>query len=252
MQNKLQIPMFTNNPEWVPPDELPDLSSAKEIAIDLETRDPNLKNKGPGWPTKDGEVIGYAIATSFWSGYLPVKHLGGGNLDEGLIKRWLQKQLNTGADKIMHNAQYDLGWLRAEGFDVRGRVIDTMVTANLLDENRFSYSLNALGYDYLGKVKSEKGLIQAARDFGVDPKERDVEAARHVCRGIRRDGRHPDAGTVDPFQNPDPARRRAGHLGPRNGVDPTPCGDDAPRHTGRYRQGRALETRSDEAGKGLA
>ena len=24
MQNKLQIPMFTNNPEWVPPDELPD------------------------------------------------------------------------------------------------------------------------------------------------------------------------------------------------------------------------------------
>ena len=170
MQNKLQIPMFTNNPEWVPPDELPDLSSAKEIAIDLETRDPNLKNKGPGWPTKDGEVIGYAVATSFWSGYLPVKHLGGGNLDEGLIKRWLQKQLNTGADKIMHNAQYDLGWLRAEGFDVRGRVIDTMVTANLLDENRFSYSLNALGYDYLGKVKSEKGLIQAARDFGVDPK----------------------------------------------------------------------------------
>jgi DNA polymerase I-like protein with 3'-5' exonuclease and polymerase domains len=170
MQNKLQIPMFTNNPEWVPPDELPDLSSAKEIAIDLETRDPNLKNKGPGWPTTDGEVIGYAVATSFWSGYLPVKHLGGGNLDEGLIKRWLQKQLNTGADKIMHNAQYDLGWLRAEGFDVRGRVIDTMVTANLLDENRFSYSLNALGYDYLGKVKSEKGLIQAARDFGVDPK----------------------------------------------------------------------------------
>ena len=71
--------MFTNNPEWVPPDELPDLSSAKEIAIDLETRDPNLKNKGPGWPTKDGEVIGYAVATSFWSGYLPVKHLGGGN-----------------------------------------------------------------------------------------------------------------------------------------------------------------------------
>jgi DNA polymerase I-like protein with 3'-5' exonuclease and polymerase domains len=60
--------------------------------------------------------------------------------------------------------------LRAEGFTVNGRVIDTMVTANLLDENRFSYSLNALGYDYLGKVKSEKGLVEAARDFGVDPK----------------------------------------------------------------------------------
>jgi DNA polymerase I-like protein with 3'-5' exonuclease and polymerase domains len=170
METKLQIPMFTNNPEWVPPSELPDLTDCKEIAIDVETRDPNLKNKGPGWPTKDGEVIGYAVATHHWSGYLPVKHFGGGNLDDGIVRRWLQKQLSCGADKIMHNAQYDLGWLRAEGFDVNGRVIDTMVTANLLDENRFSYSLNALGYDYLGKVKSEKGLTEAARDFGVDPK----------------------------------------------------------------------------------
>jgi DNA polymerase I-like protein with 3'-5' exonuclease and polymerase domains len=170
MQNKLQIPMFTRNPEWVPPSELPDLTDAKEIAVDLETRDPNLKTKGPGWPTRDGEVIGYAVATSFWSGYLPIKHFGGGNLDEKIVKRWLAKQLAAPSDKIMHNAQYDLGWLRAEGFTVNGRVIDTMVTANLLDENRFSYSLNALGYDYLGKVKSEKGLVEAARDFGVDPK----------------------------------------------------------------------------------
>jgi DNA polymerase I-like protein with 3'-5' exonuclease and polymerase domains len=170
MQTKLQIPMFTKNPEWVPPSELPDLTDAKEIAVDLETRDPNLKNKGPGWPTRDGEVIGYAVATSFWSGYLPVKHFGGGNLDEKIVRRWLAKQLAAPSDKIMHNAQYDLGWLRAEGFEVNGRVIDTMVTANLLDETRFSYSLNALGYDYLGKVKSEKGLVEAARDFGVDPK----------------------------------------------------------------------------------
>tara|TARA_R110000782_G_scaffold7051_4_gene23833 strand:- start:4530 stop:6434 length:1905 start_codon:yes stop_codon:yes gene_type:complete len=170
MVNKLQIPSFLNNPEWVPPSELPDLTGATEIAIDVETRDPHLKAKGPGWPTKDGEVIGYAVATSFWSGYLPVKHQGGGNLDEKLVRRWLTKQLACPADKIMHNAQYDLGWLRAEGFEVKGRVIDTMVTANLLDENRFSYSLNALGYDYLGKVKSEKGLIEAARSFGVDPK----------------------------------------------------------------------------------
>jgi hypothetical protein len=119
METKLQIPMFTNNPEWVPPSELPDLTDCKEIAIDVETRDPNLKNKGPGWPTKDGEVIGYAVATHHWSGYLPVKHFGGGNLDNGIVRRWLQKQLSCGADKIMHNAQYDLGWLRAEGFDVQ-------------------------------------------------------------------------------------------------------------------------------------
>jgi DNA polymerase I-like protein with 3'-5' exonuclease and polymerase domains len=45
-----------------------------------------------------------------------------------------------------------------------------MMTAALIDENRFSYSLNALCYDYLGKTKSEKTLVEAAREFGVDPK----------------------------------------------------------------------------------
>ena len=56
------------------------------------------------------------------------------------------------------------------GFEVKGRVIDTMLTAALLDENRFSYSLNALCYEYLGKTKSEQTLTQAAVEFGVDPK----------------------------------------------------------------------------------
>ena len=70
----------------------------------------------------------------------------------------------------MHNAQYDLGWCRAMGFEVNGRIIDTMMTANLLDENRFSYSLNALGYDYLGQTKNERDLVEAAKEFNVDPK----------------------------------------------------------------------------------
>ena len=170
MTNKMQIPLFTPKTEWVPPNELPDLSKAKEIAIDVETRDPNIKNKGAGWATSDGEIVGYAVACDFWSGYVPVKHLGGGNLDERIVKNWMKKVLATDADKIMHNAQYDLGWLRATGFEVKGRVIDTMVTANLLDENRYSYSLNALAYDYLGDIKQEKGLVEAAKEFGVDPK----------------------------------------------------------------------------------
>ncbi len=44
-------------------------------------------------------------------------------------------------DKIMHNATYDLGWLRAEGVKVEGRIIDTMITGAVVDENRWSYSL---------------------------------------------------------------------------------------------------------------
>jgi DNA polymerase I-like protein with 3'-5' exonuclease and polymerase domains len=71
----------------------------------------------------------------------------------------------------MHNAAYDCGWLMAQGFQVEGRVIDTMVAAALVDENRFSFSLNALGFDYLKQTKSEQGLREAAADFGVNPKK---------------------------------------------------------------------------------
>lgn len=162
--------MFAPKSEWVPPLELPDITSATKIAIDVETKDPNLKQNGPGWPTKDGYIVGYAIAVDGWSGYLPVRHMGGGNLDEKIVNRWLKKVFECPADKIMHNAQYDLGWIKATGFEVKGRVIDTMVVASLLDENRFSYSLNALAYDHLNKTKSEKALVEAAREFGIDPK----------------------------------------------------------------------------------
>jgi DNA polymerase I-like protein with 3'-5' exonuclease and polymerase domains len=166
----LQMAMFTPKSEWVPPAELPPLWEAKEIAIDVETKDPNLKTLGPGWSRSDGQVVGYAIATADWQGYIPIRHLGGGNLDERIVDKWLKKVFECDADKIMHNAQYDAGWIRRMGFKINGRIVDTMVIASLLDENRFSYSLNALSYDHLNKTKSEKSLVEAARDFGVDPK----------------------------------------------------------------------------------
>ena len=162
--------MFTPKSEWVPPHELPDLSEAKTIAIDVETKDPHLKTRGPGWPTGEGEVVGYAVAVDGWKGYIPIRHGGGGNIDESICNNWMKKVCESPADKIMHNAQYDAGWLRRMGFKVNGRIIDTMVIASLLDENRFSYSLNALAFEYLSKTKSEKNLTEAARDFGVDPK----------------------------------------------------------------------------------
>tara|TARA_R110000772_G_scaffold3022_1_gene11080 strand:+ start:2345 stop:4237 length:1893 start_codon:yes stop_codon:yes gene_type:complete len=166
----LQMAMFAPKSEWVPPAELPNIFDAKKIAIDVETRDPDLKSRGPGWPTGNGEVVGYAVATEDWSGYLPINHLGGGNLDARLANKWLKKVFECPADKIMHNAQYDAGWIKQMGFDINGRIIDTMLIASLIDENRFSYSLNALAYDYLNKTKSEKALTEAAREFGLDPK----------------------------------------------------------------------------------
>jgi len=165
------MPMFPRISEWLPPASFPNLNEAKEIAIDLETCDPNMESLGPGWPRNDGYIVGYAIAIDGWAGYFPVAHAGGGNLDRRIVERWIRDVLATPADKIMHNAAYDLGWLRATGFEVNGTIYDTMLAAPVLDENRFAYSLNALGFDYLKEIKSEQGLKESASDFGVHPKK---------------------------------------------------------------------------------
>lgn len=165
------MPLFPVQSEWVAPQSFPNIFDAAEIAIDLETRDPNMETFGPGWPRKDGEIVGYAVAVEGWKGYFPVGHQGGGNLDRGLVERWMRDVCKAPGSKVMHNAAYDLGWLLATGYEVNGKIFDTMIAAPLLDENRFSYSLNALGFDYLQEVKSEQGLKQAAADFGVHPKK---------------------------------------------------------------------------------
>ena len=165
------MPMFPAITEWVPPQTFPNLSTAKEIAIDLETCDPNMESFGPGWPRNDGFIAGYAVAVDGWSGYYPIAHGGGGNMDKRIVERWIKDVLATDADKIMHNAAYDLGWLRATGFEVNGTIYDTMLAAPVLDENRYAYSLNSLGFDYLKEIKSEQGLKESASDFGVHPKK---------------------------------------------------------------------------------
>ena len=166
----LQQPLFTPETEWVPPDRLPDLSSYSEIAIDLETRDPNLLTMGSGAVRGDGEIVGIAVAVEGWSGYFPIAHEGGGNMDRGLVLDWFEELLSNTSTKIFHNAMYDVSWIRSLGFYINGGIIDTMIAASLIDENRFSYTLDSVGKDYINMRKNEKLLQEAAKDFGVNPK----------------------------------------------------------------------------------
>ena len=156
--------------EWHMPSEFPDLRDAKQISIDLETKDPNIKTNGPGWATKDGHIIGIAVATGDMSWYFPIRHERGPNMDAKMALRWLQAQVKTDSLKIMHNATYDAGWLRAEGVEIHGRIIDTMITGAVVDENRLGYGLDYLARDYCQIRKDEKLLQFAAKEFGVDPK----------------------------------------------------------------------------------
>ena len=162
--------MFEAATEWSAPENYPDLKGYKYIAIDLETKDPNLKIRGSGAIQGMGEIVGFAIAVDGWSGYYPIAHEGGGNMDRQKVLKWIKEVLETPATKIFHNAMYDVCWLKAYGFKINGMIVDTMVMASLIDENRFSFTLNSISFEYLREVKDEKALKEAAESFGLDAK----------------------------------------------------------------------------------
>ncbi len=163
----IQGNLFPVGSEWVPPEKIPDLSDAKEIAIDLETYDPHLLDLGPGWIKGDGHILGVAIAVDGWKGYFPIRHPGGGGFDEKIFKRQLKKILDLPCDKIFHNASYDVGWLRWWGLEVKGRIIDTLIAAPLVNENSYRYDLTSVGMEYLKEQKSEALLYEAAAQMGI-------------------------------------------------------------------------------------
>ena len=171
MSNGLQLTLTFKKSMWNTPMEYKDLSQYKEIAIDLETKDDGLNNKlGAGWAIGKGEIVGFAVAVEGWKGYFPFGHLGGGNMIPEQVKKYMKDICALPCTKIFHNAQYDVGWLEASGIPVHGPIVDTMIAAALIDENRFSYSLNALSVDYLNEIKAETELREAAAAHGIDPK----------------------------------------------------------------------------------
>ena len=156
-----------------------DLTDIEIAAVDLETWDPDLKTKGSGAITSDGKnsyVVGIAIATRKQTLYFPIRHKHKSqNIDPKLTWRVLNKKLfqNPNIKKVFHNAMYDVCWIRAEtGLMPRGLLLDTMVAASLIDENRLRYSLDSLAKDYLQETKYKYDLkekSEASPYFITDP-----------------------------------------------------------------------------------
>ena len=184
----MKIPKFEAQTEWVKPTEFPDLRRVDEIAIDLETKDPGLKERGSGSVIGDGDVVGIAVATSHYKGYFPIAHEGGGNMDRQRVMLWLKDVLESQSTKIFHNAIYDVCWLRRLGLKINGDIVCTMIAAAVTDENRFRYDLNSLAWHYLGYGKNESALAEAAESWGIDPKAEMYKLpAMHVGGYAERD-----------------------------------------------------------------
>ena len=207
----IQQPLFKPQTEWLPPETFPDLSNYCEIAIDLETKDTDLIKMGSGSVVGNGAVTGIAIAVEDWCGYYPIAHEGGGNMDRKMVLKWLQDVLNTPADKIFHNAMYDVCWLRSIGLKIQGRIIDTMIASALVDENQMRYDLGNCAKRYTGKGKDEAALYAAAKEWGVDPKaemyklpalyvgayaEKDAEITLALWQELKKEIAHQDIESI--------------------------------------------------------
>jgi len=166
----MKIPLFEAQTEWNEPEEYPDLRKYDEIAIDLETRDPDLKSKGSGAIIGNGEVVGIAVAVPGRKFYFPIAHGSGPNMNRKRTLNWFQDVLDSDAIKIFHNAMYDVCWIKSMGLSINGQIVDTMIAASLIDENRFRFDLNSLSWDYLGHGKNESALNEEAKSRGLDPK----------------------------------------------------------------------------------
>lgn len=166
-----QLPGLVARAGWRPPAELPSLRGVRRLALDLETCDPELSEHGPGFRTGAypvGLAIGLEGGGRF---YLPTRHAGGGNLDEGLVKRWAREELGAYRGEVVGaNLSYDLDGL-ATCWDVHlPEAIafhDVQVAEPLLDEHRLEYSLDSLARDYLGEGKDEGLLREAAAYYGA-------------------------------------------------------------------------------------
>ena len=151
------------------PEDL-DLKGIDTVAVDIETYDPNLKTKGLGAIRNDGFICGIAVATGKDTAYFPLRHSDTDIDPERIDKIWevLNKKIfqNENITKIFHNAMYDVCWIRAiTGKKMKGRIVDTMIAASVIDENRFKYSLDALSKDYLDESKYKYDLQQKTLEW---------------------------------------------------------------------------------------
>jgi DNA polymerase I-like protein with 3'-5' exonuclease and polymerase domains len=151
------------------PEDL-NLKDVDTVAIDIETYDPNLKTKGSGAIRKDGFVCGIAVATNNDTAYFPLRHSDTDIAYDRIEKIWqvLNDKIfqNKKITKVFHNAMYDVCWIRSvTGKMIKGRIVDTMIAASVIDENRFRYSLDSLSKDYLNEEKYKYDLQQKTLEW---------------------------------------------------------------------------------------
>lgn len=173
----LQLPMFPPVSEWRPTSlaDLPNWSRAKRVAVDVETCDPQIATLGPGVRRPGNYVCGISFAIEDGPAhYLPIRHMGGENLDEAQVWAYLREQarLFRGADTSLAgaNLQYDLDWFLENGIVFEPRWFrDVQVAEPLIDELQMTYNLDDVSKRWKLPGKDTALRDEAAKAYGVNP-----------------------------------------------------------------------------------
>ncbi len=161
---------------WKAPTELPELKKYPYISIDIETYDPDLKEKGPG-VRRGAHIMGISVGTpdnNAW--YFPVAH-NEGSLPIGKVFEWARYELcHEGQAKVGANIIYDLDFLYHAGIPVTPPFYDIQIAEALINENKREYNLNILAKEYLNESK-ESGLME---DFCREKKLKGKDPRKHI------------------------------------------------------------------------
>jgi hypothetical protein len=173
---------------WQPPKALSDLRRVGVVALDTETNDEGLQaDRGPAWPWRGGYVCGISVAyradDGIRSHYFPLRHPDTDNFDPARVFDWLKDLIASDVRFVTQNGLYDWGWLRADGnilMPPADRLEEIGALATLVDENRFSYGLDAL-CAWRGLPGKDTTLLQQAiKTAGFAPKRKKINAQAHI------------------------------------------------------------------------
>lgn len=166
IQLRKRLAGFIFNDTYNTPPLLPPPANAV-MAFDTETDDPDLLTKGSSWAFGLGEVIGFSVAWIGYKAYYALRHCSGNLEGTDNYIQWLKDMVKRpDITWVMAHANYDVGWLfRETGQYPAGKIVDVQHMAALLDENEFSYSLEAISQRCLGAGKETDRLHQLETQF---------------------------------------------------------------------------------------
>jgi len=170
----VQLPLFTPPTDWTatPVSDLPSWADAKRVAVDVETKDSQLKTLGPGVRRPEDYMVGVSFAIEDGPAhYLPFRHEGGDNLDPEHVLAYMRDQAKGFKGTLVGaNLGYDLDWLAQEGVEFRAAWYrDVLLAAPVVNELHDSYTLDAVARRCGFEGKATKLLLDAADAYGLDP-----------------------------------------------------------------------------------